>query len=161
RVTYQQFRANRIAAEADVLNREGALRNLLFLPPNDGRKIVPVSPPASQRFTPGWDSVVQLAEQRRPDIVELKIIVEADRERLIQAENLALPRIDGTALYRWNGLSGEMPNGDHLETPAGRFTDWSAGINFAVPLGLRQGRAQSRQQKLLITRDLANVEQQV
>src|SRR5207253_2023720 len=79
RVTYNQFRANRIAAEADVLTREGALRNLLGLPPSDDRQIIPTSAPATQRLPHDWDGLVRVAEQRRPDIVELKIIVEADQ----------------------------------------------------------------------------------
>jgi outer membrane protein TolC len=102
---------------------------------------------------------VRLAEQRRPDIVELKIITEADQVRLVQAENQALPRLDAVALYRWNGLSGTLPNGEHLASSAGQFPDWSLGVNFSVPLGLRQGRAQVRQQALMIARDRANVEQ--
>ncbi|HLJ92703.1 MAG TPA: TolC family protein, partial [Gemmataceae bacterium] len=161
RVTYQQFRANLIAAEADVLTREGALRNILGLPPSDDRQIIPVSVPTSQRLTPNWDELVRLAEQRRPDVLELKIITEADQARLLQAENQALPRLDATALYRWNGLSGTMPNGEHLSSSAGEFPDWSFGINFSVPLGLRQGRAQVRQQSLIVARDRANVDQQL
>jgi hypothetical protein len=35
------------------------------------------------------------------------------------------------------------------------------GVNFSVPLGLRQGRAQVRQAKLIIARDRANEEQGV
>ncbi len=159
RVTYNQFIANRIAAEANVLTREGALRNLLGLPPADDRKIVPTSPPTSQRFRPDWQALVRLAEQRRPDVIELKIILEADQVRLAQAENQALPQLDATALYRFNGLSGTMPNGDTLSTAPGQFTDWSLGINFSVPLGLRQGRALARQQKLLIAKDRANLQQ--
>src|SRR5207302_11291795 len=93
--------------------------------------------------------------------IELKLIVEADQVRLLQAENQALPRLDAVALYRWNGLSGTMPNGQHLESGSGQFTDWSLGVNFSVPLGLRQGRAQTRQQALLVARDRANVEQAV
>lgn len=161
KVTYNQFRSNRIAAEADVLAREGALRNLLGLQPNDDRLIVPTSAPSSQRLPHHWDDLVRMAEQRRPDLVELKIIVEADEVRLIQAENLALPQLNAVSLYRWNGLQGEMPNGEDINSGSGRFGDWSVGINFSVPLGLRQGRAQIRQQKLLIMRDQANVEQQL
>src|SRR5262249_8333887 len=146
RVSYNQFRANLVAAEADVLTREGALRNLLYLPPEDDRRIVPVSAPTSRGLRPDWGAMVRLAEQRRPDIGELKIITEADRVRLLQAQNQALPRLDATALYRWNGLSGEMPDEEHLSTHAGQFTDWSVGINFSVPLGLRQGRALVREQ---------------
>jgi outer membrane protein TolC len=161
RVTYSQFRANLVAAEADALTREGALRNILGLPPEDGRRIVPVSAPATARLTPVWDALLRVAEQRRPDIVELKLILEADKLRLLQAENQALPRVDVTALYRWNGLSGTMPNGEHLSTEPGQFTDWSVGVNFSVPLGLRSERAKVRQQKLVIERDRANLEQGV
>ena len=161
RVTYNQFRASRIAAEADVLTREGTLRNLMYLPPNDNRQLVPTSAPAVQRFVHEWERLVRLAEQRRPDIVELKIILEADQVRLVQAENQALPRLDAVALYRWNGVSGEMPNEEFIETGAGKYTDWAVSVNFSVPLGLRQGRAQARQQMFLIARDRANIEQQV
>jgi outer membrane protein TolC len=161
RLTFKQFSANLIAAKAAVLTQEGAIRNLLRLPPDDGRQIVPVSPPASQRLEPDWNALQRLAEQRRPDIVELKLIEEADRVRLIQAEDMTLPRLDAVALYRWNGLSGEMPNGERLATAPGQFTDWSIGVNFSVPLGLRQGRAQVRGVKLTIARDQANVDQQV
>lgn len=161
RVTYTQFRANRIAADADVLTREGALRNILGLPPNDDRQIIPTSAPVGQRLPKDWDALVRLAEERRPDIIELKIIVEADQQRLIQAEDQDLPQLNAVALYRWNGLSGEMPNGDTISTHPGQYGDWSIGINFSVPLGLRQGRALVRQQRLLIARDRANVQQQM
>ena len=159
RVTYTQFRANLIAAEADQLTREAVLRNILGLPPSDGRRIVPVSAPASRRLMPHWEELVRLAEQRRPDIIELKLVTEADQVRLLQSQNQALPRLDAMALYRWNGISGTIPNGQHIESTAGQFPDWSFGLNFSVPLGLRQGRAQVRQQELLIARDRANVDQ--
>ena len=161
RVTYNQFRAALVAAEAAVLAREGALRNLLGLPPEDGRRLVPVSAPTEKRLRPDWGELVRLAERRRPDVVELKLIVEADRQRLLQAENQALPKLDAVAQYRWNGLSGETPADDHLSTGAGQYPDWQIGINFSVPLGLRAGRAQVRQQRLLIARDEANVRQSV
>ncbi len=161
RVTFNQFKANLIAAEANVLNQEGAIRNILGLPPDDDRRIVPTSAPTERRLAPEWDALVLLAEQRRPDIVELKIIVEADRQRLLQAENQALPQLNAVSSYQWNGLSGTMPNGDRLSTAPGQYGNWSAGINFSVPLGLRQGRAGVRQQSLIVTRDRANVEQGV
>jgi outer membrane protein TolC len=157
RVTYNQFHAAVVAAEANVLTQEGALRGILYLPPEDGRRIVPTSVPTSQRLRPDWEKVVRLAEQRRPDIVERKLIVEADRQQLLQARNQALPQLNASAMYRWNGLSGEMPNGEHLATRPGEFTDWTVGVTFSVPLGLRQGRAAVRQQRLLIARDEENV----
>ena len=161
RVTYNQFRSALIAARATVLAREGALRNILGLPPEDCRQIVPVSAPTATRLKHDWDSIVALAEQQRPDIIELKLVLEADGQRLLQAENLTLPKLDANALYRWNGLSGEMPNGQRISSGAGQFTDWTVGVNFSVPLGFRDGRARTREQKLLIIRDKANLEQQI
>lgn len=159
RVTYNQFRANLIAAKATVLTREGALRNVVGLPPGDGKRLVPTSAPTDRRARVDWAGALKLVEQRRPDIVELKLILDADHQRLIQAENRARPQLDAVALYRWNGLSGEMPNGQFLGSDFGQFTDWTVGINFSVPLGLREGRARVRQQSLLIARDKANLHQ--
>ena len=159
RVTYYRFRANLVAARATVLAREGALRNIIGLPPSDDRYIVPVSAPTNRRLGRDWEKILRLAEQRRPDIVELKLILEADQVRRLQAENFALPRLDATSSYRWNGLSGELPTGQRVSTDPGQFGDWSVGINFSVPLGLREGRARVRQQELIIVRDKANLDQ--
>src|SRR5262249_13134771 len=79
----------------------------------------------------------------------------------VQAENQSLPKLDMTTLYRWNGLSGQLTTGEHIRSGSGQFTDWTLGINFSVPLGLRQGRAGVRQQELIIARDRANLEQGV
>lgn len=159
RVSYNQFQASLVAARATALAREAALRNLLGLPPEDGRRIVPVSAPTTERLRPKWEAVTRLAELRRPDVIELKIIIEAEQQRLLQARSQSLPQLNATGFYRWNGLSGQMPNGQELESKPGQFGDWSLGVNFSVPLGLRQGRAMVRQEDLLIARDRANLEQ--
>jgi outer membrane protein TolC len=160
RVTLNQFKAALIAARASVLDREAALRNILGLPPADGQEIVPMSAPASLRYKSEWESLLRFAEQRRPDIIELKLVLEADRQRRIQAENSALPQLDATATYRWNGLTGRLPfTGERVSADPSRFTDWTVGINFSVPLGLREGRARVREQDLIILRDQANLQQ--
>src|SRR5262249_46813646 len=111
-------------------------------------------------YKPEWDSLLQFAERHRPDLIELKLVLEADDQRRIQAVNTALPRLDANALYRWNGLSGRLPPfGERLSTDPGQFTDWSVGVTFSVPLGLREGRARIREQDLIILRDRANLDQ--
>lgn len=159
KLALQNFKASRIGAEANLLQREAALRNLLGLPPDRPERFIPVTPPTPVRIEPKWDEIVRLAEERRPDIVELKLILEADNQQLIVARNNTLPRLDATALYRWNGLEGETPTGVRVESRPGQFTDWSLGVNFSVPLGLRAGRAGLRRTELLIWRDKANLEQ--
>lgn len=159
RLALANFRAALVVAKANVLQQEATLRNILGLPLHDPVRITPVSPPSSDRLEVDWNLVVNLAEEYRPDIIELKLILEADQQLLLQARNQALPRVDAVSFYRWNGLEGTMPNGDHISSPLSRSTDWTLGVNFSVPLGLRQGRAQMRQQELLIARDRANLEQ--
>jgi outer membrane protein TolC len=159
RVALANFRATLVAAKANVLQQEAALRNILGLPLYESDRITPISPPTSDRLEVDWNLIVNLAEEYRPDIIELKLILEADQQLLLQARNQALPRVDAVSFYRWNGLEGTMPNGDHISSPLSRSTDWMLGVNFSVPLGLRQGRAQVRQQELLIARDRANLEQ--
>jgi outer membrane protein TolC len=158
-VALANFRANLIAAEANLLDREAALRNILGLSPSQPERITPTTPPSPMRFEPNWDEVVRLAEQQRPDLIELKLIIEADQQVLLQAQNEALPQLNTSMLYRWNGLEGETPTGARLETRPGQFTDWTIGVNFSVPLGLRQGRANLRRAELVLMRDHANLEQ--
>ena len=159
RVTLANFRAQLITAQASVLQREAALRNILGLPPWDEARLIPTSEPSLERFQHDWFAIVDLAAQQRPDLIELKLILEADEQLLIQANNQALPRLDAVALYRWNGLEGETPAGNRIETGPGQFTDWTLGVNFSVPVFLRAERARLRQRELILARDRANLEQ--
>lgn len=160
RTSRAQFRAQLVAADAAVLQLEGALRNLLGLPPWDDAQIIATTEPILERVRPDWHELVDLAAARRPDLIELKLILEADEQQRIIANNNALPQLNGVALYRWNGLEGELPNGNGvIATNAGQFADWTLGVNFSVPLGLRAARATLRQRELLIARDRANLEQ--
>ena len=161
RLAYHNFRASLITAEANLLQREAALRNVLGFPPYDPEQLVPVTPPQQDRVTPDWTEVLTLAQERRPDLIELKLILEADEQRLLQANNQARPQLDAVGLYRWNGLEGEVPNGTTLSSRPGQFTDWTLAVNFSVPLGLRQSRASLRRQELIVSRDLANLDQGV
>lgn len=158
-VALLNFEATLLSSQSNVMQREEALRNILGLPLNDGYQIVPTTEPIRQEVTPEWNGLLELAEQNRPDIIELKLILEADQHLLVQARNQAQPSLDAVANYRWNGLEGTMRNGDIARTGGGQFTDWTLGVNFSVPLGLRQSRAGVRRQELLIARDRANLEQ--
>jgi outer membrane protein TolC len=153
------FKATAIASEANLLNQEAALASILGLPPS--MRLVPISPPSERRLTIDWKALLGLAEERRPDLIELKLIIEADQQGLIQANNQAMPRLDAVMLYRWNGLEGTVPNGGESGHFGGKFTEWNMGVNFSVPLGLRQARAALRSQELILARDRANLDQGV
>ncbi len=160
-VSLANFRLALRSAENAVLEREAALRNILGLPPMDISRLVPITPPNREQNQFVWRDLLELAEVQRPDVIELKLVLEADQQLLVQARNETYPRLDAVGLYRWNGLEGEMPNGDRLRSRPGAFTDWTLGVNFSVPLGLRRGRATLRSQELVIARDRGNLQQAV
>ena len=136
------FRISLAAAQNAVLDCEAALAPL-GLPPMDGQRLVPISPPTTQREPFEWPTLLELAEERRPDLVEFKLILEADQQLLLQVRNAAYPQLDAVGRYRWNGLQGELPDGTYLRSQPGQFTDWTLGVNFSVPLGLRRGLLRS------------------
>ena len=158
-LTLANFRANLVTSEANLIQREAALRNILGWAPSDGMRLIPNSPPSTERFLPDWSQINELAGERRPDVIELKLILEADEQQWRIARNNALPQLDAVGLYRWNGLEGTMPNGSSISSRSGQFADWTLGVNFSVPLGLRQSRASLRSTELTIARDRANLQQ--
>ncbi len=155
----ENFRANLLSSQASVLQQQAALRNILGLPPFEQERLVPVTPMLDQLINVDWIEINALAQRERPDIIELKLVLDADQQQLVLADNQARPRLDGVALYRWNGLEGITPSGDRIRSGAGDFDDWQLGVNFSVPLGLRLERATLRQRELIIRRDQANLDQ--
>ena len=151
-----------VTAEGNVLLREAALRNIIGVSPSDGTVFIPTTPPINDRFIPDWDQLLLLAEERRPDLIELKLILEADLQQQIITRNGARPQLDAVAKYQWNGLEGRVAPGLLPRRPdrsSNAFQDWTLGVNFTVPLGLRQARAASRQQDVVIARDRINLKQ--
>jgi outer membrane protein TolC len=159
KVALSNFRAALITAEAGLLQSEDTLRNILGWPPTEPERIVPVTPPTASRIDPKWDEILGLASEMRPDLIELNLILEADEQNLRVARNQALPKLDAAMSYQWNGLEGTAPSGDRVSTSPGQFANWSLGVNFSVPLGLRQGRANLRNAELVLISDKANLDQ--
>jgi outer membrane protein TolC len=159
RVSYANFKANLIVARGNVIQREAALRNLLGLPPEDGTRMVPSTPPTRDRVKFSWPELVETAQRRRPDLIELNLILQADQQRRIQASNVAQPSLNAVAIHRWNGITGRMLNDSKISSGLGDHPSWTLGINFEVPLGLRSARANVRSHELLIARDRANIQQ--
>lgn len=159
KLALENFKASLLASQANVLQRQAALLNILGLPPYEATRTTPITPPVRERLPVDWAMINDLAQRQRPDIIELKLVLEADQQRLLLADNEARPQLNGIALYRWNGLEGIVPAGNRIQSGDGQFTDWSLGVNFSVPLGLRRERALLRQQELIIRRDRANLEQ--
>jgi outer membrane protein TolC len=159
RVSLGNFKNSMLLAQNNVIQREAALRNILGLPPVDGKELIPTTSPTNERVKFKWDELLAIAEANRPDIVQLKLALQSDEQQVLLARNRAMPTIDASALYRWNGLNGRTPSGADISTSGGENTDWAFGVNFSVPLTLRQERATLRRQELIVARDRAHLRQ--
>lgn len=157
--TLANAKARLIAAQGNVLQREAALRNLMGLPPEDGTRLIPTTPPTRDRVEFRWEELVETAQGRRPDLIELNLILMADQQQLLRRRNLAQPSLDAQAIHRWNGLAGRTAGGTLVNTPFDNHTDWTLGVTFSVPLSLRKARADVRSTELLIAKDRANIQQ--
>ena len=158
--SWASAKATLVRARASVLQREAALRNIIGLPPEDGQRLVPSTPPTRDRVEFRWKEIVETAQASRPDLIELNLVLAADQQRLVERANFAKPALDAQALHRWNGLSGRIrPTNATVESSFDDHTDWTVGINFSVPLTLRESRARVRNQELLIAKDRANLRQ--
>ncbi len=102
-VSLANFRSTLLTAENAALEREAALRNILGLPPMDDDRVVPVTPPSSQRAEFQWKTLLTLAEEQRPDLIELKLVLEADQQQLLQVRNETYPQLDavGAVPLEW------------------------------------------------------------
>ena len=160
-VSLATFRANLIAAEADLLNREVAFLNVLGWSPDCPVRLIPTTPPLTDKCDLPWEDLLAQAEVHRPDLIERKIQLEADRQRLLVAGNDVLPQLDAVTSYRQNALGGRAPAGNIIRNEPLQFSDVSVGLNLALPVGRRGTRAALRQQQLALARDQALLEQQL
>lgn len=159
RLAYANIRASVIAARASVLQREAALRNIMGLPPEDGERIVPSTPPTRDQVQFRWEDINATAQMHRPDLIEFNLILFADQKQLQRNRNLAQPQLNAVALQQWNGLSGRVLNGNQVSSRLDENNSWTMGVTFSVPLTLRASRAGVRNQELQIAKDRANIQQ--
>lgn len=158
KVSLEQFRANLISTQARVLDLEGALYNVLGLPPVPDMRLVPITPPIRERIDTEWDALVATAAEQRPEVVERKLAIEAIQQQLIINCNNTLPQLDAVGLARVNGLSADTPIGVITSDPF-QATDIQVGLTLRTPLGQRGARAALRQQELTLARERANLHQ--
>jgi hypothetical protein len=76
----EQFRLDLVTKTSDVITTERQLRNLLGLPPADGRRIVPVTAAIEARLTPVWETCLAEALEKQPDVARQKATLR-DAER--------------------------------------------------------------------------------
>lgn len=90
------------------------------------------------------DAIVAGMFNRSPIYHSALEAVEAERIRLVYAENQRYPQIDLHLSVGYNGLGGNIPRSykDYRERD---HPDWSVGVEFSKPIGERSARARIRE----------------
>ena len=125
------------------LERQFALKRLIFQKSeiNDPRIFVPEAAPTLSPPSINRTELLGTAYQYRYDYQATILSAEVQDVRLKFAHNQLLPELDIVATYGFNGLSGGVTHSmDQIYS--GDTPQWSIGLNFQVPLGNRQPRAQ-------------------
>ncbi|MGQ0635316.1 MAG: TolC family protein [Planctomycetaceae bacterium] len=152
-------------AEPGVYGLELQLRRLLRLPANDGRIIRPADEPAVAELAPDWHVCLAEAVTRREEIRRQKWNVKSLELQLAAAENYAHPQLNFLSTYQINGMGNDLfashrDEGTRRGELASAYrtlfqanqTGWTLGLQFTMPLGLRNALAQVRNIELRLTK---------
>jgi outer membrane protein TolC len=147
---------------------ERRLRLLVGLPVNDGRTLRPASEPEVAPVEFHWESLVTESMQRRPEVRTQRLLVKRRELELIAAQNFLAPRLDAVGLARVRGLGNEFSGGgtnggygsalDELGTLD--YREFSAGLEFTMPLGFRRAHAAVDNAEFLLARERAVLTEQ-
>lgn len=172
---YYQFEANvqtELGGPTGLYSAEQKLRYLLGMPASDGKIIKPITDPLDSLVVFDWNSALSQALERRVEIRRQRFEVKRREFELYAARLNKRPQLDLVGLYRFRGLGNHLI-GDNSTQPLDGlyatildqdFKEWQAGVEFTLPVGLRQASVAVSNAKLQLQRDravLAEVELRV
>lgn len=173
-----------VLANPGVQAVERALRELMGLPPTDGRLIRPSDEPPMTDTVFDWQQSLTEALARRVEIRRQKWVVKRRELELIASRNFLKWRLDGRGLYRWFGFGDDLLDVDGtrktfptgLPAPADTvtvpdnaignifngdaFQEWELGLQLNIPIGKRLGRSAVRNAEFLLARESAVLQEQ-
>ncbi|MDB6138817.1 MAG: putative Outer rane efflux protein, partial [Verrucomicrobiaceae bacterium] len=141
-----QRREEAIAAETQYVERQNALQ-LLFKRSEDvinhGSRLIPVDPlvthvPETNRYT-----LMNLALQNRYEVGQSKEAIEVRQAQTVLARNQSRPRLDLIASGGYHGLAGDFSS-TYSKAFDSQGPEWSAGMQFSLPLNFDHLRATRR-----------------
>ncbi len=182
RDTYYEARARTESALAGPPGKGGdqgiyglelQLRRICGLPSNDGRIIRPADEPTVAQVLHNWDLCLATAFARREELRKQRWIVKSVELQLRAANNLARPQLNFVSSYQLNGFGQRLFGDNGPPGSAGQFltnynrslyaadqTQWNVGMQFSMPLGLRNAHAQVRNTELRLMKAYAVLDAQ-
>jgi outer membrane protein TolC len=132
-----------ISSKNIFMERQFALRRLITSAGRDGASRIFLPVQTSDLSIPSLNrtALLQTAFQRRPDYLATVTSAKVQDIRLAFAKNQLWPNLDLVGTYGYNGLDqdwqGARDQAWHSQAP-----QWSFGVQFSMPLGRVQSRAQ-------------------
>lgn len=163
---YYQFEAqvqSQLGGVEGLYAKEQKLRYLLGMPATDGKLIKPMTEPTDSKVVFDWNSALSQALDRRVEIRRQRFQVKQRELELYASRLNKRPQLDFVGQYRYRGL-GDHLIGDTDDGPLdglyssitdGDYQEWSAGVEFTMPVGLRQAAVAISNAKLNLQRDRA------
>lgn len=157
-------------AAGGVQANERRLRQLIGLPPADGRLIRPLDEPINAPVYFDWSEVTAESLIRRVELRRSRWEARRQELELLASRNHLLPRLDAIGRYRWRGFGDDLldPNRDGVDRfdnaygnlTSGDFQEWQVGLELSVPIGYRRAFAGVRNAELLLSRARAILREQ-
>jgi outer membrane protein TolC len=157
RIQYEQFRSQRLTALGQVLEAERQLRGLLGLRMDDGFRLVPTDSPTLAPYRPDWQSALDQALARRPELVLARQDLKFRQLDLIRLRNALLPDLRFIASDDIHAIGtqidgGEVPANAFHNLVSDPFNNFTLGLQLNVPIGFRAANASVRAARLLLQR---------
>ncbi len=156
REQYESLRAEAVEARQSLANSERALRQLMGIRAEDGRRIVPISDLTENMGNPDWESGLIGAMHTRPELTAQRAAIRSSYLALRRACNNLDHDLSAFAGYTLNGLNSEYDKS--VETLTGnQYTDWSLGFRYERRLGQRGEKARVHQAEHQLSKDRAQL----
>ncbi len=154
--------------EAELIRAQNRLRTLsdqLRTIMNDpqmhelatGTLIVPVDEPILGAPPLDYHKSILTAIERSPELQQIRTQIRSREVEGRYYRNQLLPRLDFSFLWRRNSLGGDFGE-TFKDQLTGRYTDYSFGLLFEVPIGNRRAEAQQRRNRLEYEQTLLELE---
>ena len=160
-----ETKANLELALNQLYQTESEMRRLVGLPMNDGTVLRPAEEPIVAELKPDWQACLVDGLTQRVELRRQKWQIKSLQLQLDAARSLVRPSLNAVAGYNRLGfgdtLGGRGVYDPILGTPTNsalgsmthdNLNSWTVGMQFNVPIGLRQARSQARNYELQVAK---------
>ena len=155
-----ETKANLELALNQLYQAESELRRLVGLPMNDGTVLRPAEDPIMAELRPDWQSSLVDGLTYRVELRRQKWQIKSLQLQLDAARNLVRPSLNAVAGYNILGFGDKLVSQGTSNPTNSAFGSmsrddlnaWNVGMQFNMPIGLRQARSQARNYELQVAK---------